>query len=72
MNLVEKYGPIAARNSISQYCPPKCFELAGKEFDFVMDTGECSGDIHLEFVDENKVNWSIMSGKFAGSSERYE
>jgi len=72
MNLVEKYGPIAARNSISQYCPPKCFELAGKEFDFVMDTGECSGDIHLEFVDENKVNWSIMSGKFSGSSERYE
>ncbi len=72
MNLVEKFGPIAARNSISQYCPPRCFELAGKAFDFVMDTGECSGDIHLEFVDESKVNWSIMSGKFSGTSEHYE
>ena len=59
MNLAEKYGPIAAKLSIAQYCPPACYELAGKRFELVMDTGEDTGDAILNFLDETQVEWSI-------------
>ena len=58
MNLTEKYAPIANGLSINQYCPPKCFELAGKEFKFIMDSGEETGDITLNFLDETKVSFT--------------
>ena len=66
MNLTEKYAPIANRLSINQYCPPKCFELAGKEFKFIMDSGEETGDITLNFLDETKV--SFVTGKRSGEA----
>jgi hypothetical protein len=69
MNLTEKYAPLAAGLSISQYCPPRCFELAGKRFDFVIDTNECTGDAYLKFTSETTVEWSIFGGKITGSSE---
>ena len=72
MNLFEKYDHIAARNSISQFCPPRCFELAGQQFDFVIDTGKETGDIHLELVDRNRLTWSIRSGAQTGEADRYE
>ncbi len=72
MNLFEKYAPLAARNSISQFCPPRNFELAGKQFDFVIDTGKESGDIHLDLLDENRLTWSIRSGASSGEADRYE
>lgn len=62
MDLVKKYAPIAAGLSIGQYCPPACFELAGKRFEFVMDTGENAGDAVLNFLDETQLEWSIMGG----------
>ena len=71
MNLSEKYGPIANRLSIGQYCPPKCFELAGQKFDFVMDSGEETGDYSVEFVDEKSLKWSIQNGKRSGEG-KYE
>ncbi|NLO47877.1 MAG: hypothetical protein GX111_06105 [Clostridiales bacterium] len=61
MNLIEKYAPGAAKLSISQYCPPKCFELAGKRFEFVIDTGEDTGDAVLCFLDETRLEWSTKS-----------
>ena len=71
MNLSEKYGPIANRLSIGQYCPPKCFELAGKEFKFIMDSGEETGDITLNFLDETTVAYSVQNGKRSGEA-KYE
>ena len=68
MNLSEKYDPIAAGMSIGQYCPPRCFELAGKEFRFIMDTGEETGDIVLKFLDETKVEYSVQNGKRSGEA----
>ncbi len=68
MNLSEKYGPIANGLSIGQYCPPRCFELAGKQFKFIMDTGEETGDITLDFLDETKVSFSVQNGKRAGEA----
>jgi hypothetical protein len=70
MNLIEKYGPVAQSLSISQYCPPRCFELAGKRFEFVMDTGEDAGDAVLDFVSETEVEWSIRGG--APKTDTYE
>jgi hypothetical protein len=61
MNLAKNFGPKAAALSIGQFCPPKCFELAGKRFDFVVDTGEETGDAVLNFIDETHVEWSIKS-----------
>ena len=72
MNLFEKYDSIALRGSISQFCPPRCFELEGKTFDFAIDCGLETGDIHLEFVDRNNVKWSIHSGATTGESSHYE
>ena len=61
MNLAKKYGPIAGKLSIGQYCPPACYELAGKRFDLAMDTGYDTGDAVLNFIDETQVEWSIKS-----------
>ena len=69
MNLSEKYDAQAAGLSIGQYCPPRCFELAGKEFRFIMDTGEEAGDIVLKFLDETKVQFSVQNGKRAGEAD---
>ncbi len=71
MNLAKKYGPIAGKLSISQYCPPACYELAGKRFDLVMDTGEDAGDAVLNFIDETKVEWGIK-GADGLKTEKYE
>lgn len=71
MDLVKKYGPIASKLSIGQYCPPKCFELAGKRFELVMDTGEDTGDAVLHFLDETHVEWSVKGGDMA-KTDTYE
>ena len=62
MDLMKKYDQKAAALSISQFDPPRCFELAGKRFEFVIDTGEETGDAVLNFVDETTVEWSIKGG----------
>ena len=59
MNLAEKYGTIASKLSIRQFCPPACYELSGKRFELVMDTGDDTGDAVLNFVEETQVEWSI-------------
>lgn len=61
MNLMEKYANEATALSIEQYCPPRCFELAGKTYTFAIDDGEYTGEAVLEFVDERNLNWSICS-----------
>ncbi|NLL40028.1 MAG: hypothetical protein GX254_10650 [Clostridiales bacterium] len=71
MNLAEKFAKKAGALSIGQYCPPRCFELAGKRFDFVMDTGEDTGDAVLNFLDEEQVEWSIKGGE-ALKVDKYE
>ena len=68
MNLVEKYGPEASKLSIRQFCPPRCFEFAGKTLIFKMDGGDETGDTVLEFLDETNVKWSVQSGKRCGES----
>ena len=69
MNLMEKYGPEATKLSIGQYCPPKCFELAGKKFDICIDTGDVTGDAILNFIDGTKVEWSIKSSGILAADE---
>ncbi len=71
MNLAEKYAPLANRLSIGQYCPPKCFELAGKEFNFVIDTNEQCGDATLRFIDETTLEWRVK-GEEEFKSATYE
>ncbi|MDR0935866.1 MAG: MoaF N-terminal domain-containing protein [Oscillospiraceae bacterium] len=61
MNLTKTFGAKAAEMSIGQYCPPLCFELAGKRFDLKVDYGEDTGDAVLHFLDNSKVEWSIKS-----------
>ena len=68
MNLAEKYDPIASRLSIGQFCPPRCFELVGQKFRFIMDSGEETGDITLDFQDETKVAFSVRNGKRSGEA----
>ena len=63
MDLVKKYAPVAGGLSIGQYCPPKCFELAGKRFELVLDTGEDTGNAVLNFLDETQVEWSVKNGR---------
>ncbi len=70
MNLTEKYAPIAAKKSINQYCPPRCFELAGRTYKFIIDTGEETGEYVLRFTDGETLEWSARSGPF--KQERYE
>ncbi|MBQ1515339.1 MAG: hypothetical protein IIZ51_05765 [Lachnospiraceae bacterium] len=57
MNLIEKCSAAAAARSINQYCPPRCFELAEKQFRFVIDTGEETGEYVLDFTDEEHLTW---------------
>ena len=71
MNLAKKYGPIASKLSIGQYWTPTCYELAGKRFDFVMETGEDSGDAVLNFVGQTQVEWSIK-GTDELKTDKYE
>ena len=70
MDLVEKYGPIAAEKSINQYCPPRCFELGGKEFRFVLDTGEEAGEYLLKVADGTELEWSFRGSPL--KKETYE
>ena len=42
-------------NDIMQYCPPLCFELAGRKFELQMDNGY---DILLNFIDGKSMEWS--------------
>jgi hypothetical protein len=51
-SLSSKYGGY----SIDQYCPPTNYELAGKEFKFIMDDGF---DYRLRVIDEKKLEWNI-------------
>ncbi len=71
MDLIKTFAPKAAGLSIGQYCPPRCFELAGKRFDFVIDTGEDTGNAVLNFIDETTVEWSIKGGETL-KAEKYE
>ena len=71
MDLVKEFDQKAAGLSIGQYCPPRCFELAGKRFEFVMDTADETGDAVLNFVDETTVEWSIKGGETL-KAEQYE
>jgi hypothetical protein len=71
MDLAKKYAPIAGGLSIGQYSPPKCFELAGKSFELVMDTGEDTGGAELRFLDETQVEWSIK-GSDQRKTDQYE
>jgi len=71
MNLAEKFGPAASALSISQYCPPRCFELGGQRLELVMDTGEDTGDAVLNFIDGEYVEWSIKGGTEL-KREKYE
>ena len=71
MNLAKKYGPIASKLSIRQYCPPACYELSGKRFELVMDTGYDTGDAVLNFLEETHVEWSIK-GTGELKTDKYE
>lgn len=62
MDLMKKYGAQAAKMSIRQYCPPKCFELAGKTFTFVIDTNENAVEYCLRFIDDTQVEWRYGDG----------
>ncbi|MBP5166136.1 MAG: MoaF N-terminal domain-containing protein [Oscillospiraceae bacterium] len=70
MNLAKTFGPKASALSIGQYCPPACFELAGKTFDFVLDTGDVSGDAALNFLDGKTLEWSYKGSE--PKAEQYE
>ena len=70
MDLVEKYSAIAGKKSINQYCPPRCYELDGKEFRFVVDTGEETGLYTLRVTGKSSLEWSRGDG--AGKAETYE
>ncbi|MBR2521529.1 MAG: hypothetical protein IKE61_00145 [Coriobacteriales bacterium] len=70
MDLIEKFGPVAAEKSINQYCPPKCFELAGREFRFVLDTGEEAGEYLLKIADGVELEWSFRGSPM--KREAYE
>jgi hypothetical protein len=62
VNLIEKYAANAAKLSIGQYCPPRCFELEGKRFDFVIDTGDETGDAVIHVLSETELEWSTRGG----------
>ena len=47
-------------NSIEQYCPPLCFELAGQRLDLIMDDGY---DFLLSFADEKTAEWRSEGGE---------
>ena len=70
MNLIEKYAAEAAKLSIRQYCPPRCFELAGKKLELVLDTNEETGDFILDFKDNDTLEWSFKGSPL--KAEKYE
>lgn len=70
MNLMEKYGEAAGKESIRQFCPPRCFELSGRELHFVIDTGEECGEYLLHFLDKRQLEWS--KGGDAPKAATYE
>lgn len=70
MDLIQKYSAIAGRKSINQYCPPRCYELAGKEFRFVVDTGEETGTYTLRVTGKDRLEWAKGDGELKG--ETYE
>ena len=70
MDLMQKYSPIAAKKSIHQYCPPRCYELAGQTFRFVIDTGEGAGTYTLRVTGKRTLEWAKEDG--APKAETYE
>ena len=71
MDLVAKYAPEAEKLSIRQFCPPRCFEFSGRTLAFVMDDGEETGDVVLEFRDDDELAWSVRNGQKTGTSRYY-
>ena len=70
MDLMKKYGADAAKKSIRQYCPPRCYELMGRSFRFVVDTGEGAGVYTLNVTGKTTLEWSREDG--APREESYE
>ena len=58
MNLMEKYGEEAGKKSLAQFCQPRCYEFAGKDLNFVVDTGEGTGNYLLHVIDKKELEWS--------------
>jgi len=70
MDLMAKYSPIAAKESIHQYCPPRCYELAGQSFRFAVDTGEETGMYTLRVTGKTTLEWTKEGS--APKTETYE
>ncbi len=70
MDMMQKYAGIAGKKSIRQYCPPRCYELAGQTLRFVVDTGEGAGTYVLHFTGKDRLEWSREGG--APKAETYE
>ena len=70
MDLVKKFAPGAMKKSINQYCPPRCYELAGQSFRFVVDTGEECGIYDLHFTGKDTLEWTKGDGD--AKAETYE
>ncbi len=70
MDLMKEYAPAVAEKSIAQFCPPRCFELAGKTYRFVIDTGEGTGVYTLRFTGSTTLEWAC--GEDAPKAETYE
>ena len=70
MDLMQTYAERAGKDSIRQYCPPRCFELAGKTLRFVVDTGEGAGTYVLSFTGKSELTWSYEGGE--PKAEQYE
>ena len=45
---------------LSQYRPPLCYELAGREFTLCMDSGY---DYRVKFLDGQKLVWGLLDGQ---------
>ncbi|MBR2556546.1 MAG: hypothetical protein IKE94_16995, partial [Aeriscardovia sp.] len=58
MNLMEKFGEDAGKKSLAQFCQPRCYEFAGKDLNFVVDTGEGTGNYLLHVIDKKELEWS--------------
>ena len=53
-----------------QYVPPRCFELAGRRFELLMDDGY---DIVLDFIDNSTVKWNYVNKEpTAPQTDEYE
>jgi len=61
MEATKKELPKAKKyEGMSQFRPPLCFELTGKEFELVMDSGY---DYELKFTDNEKLTFGILEGE---------